>query len=184
MDQKKIGGFLKKLRKEKGVTQEQMAEAFGVSGRTVSRWENGFNMPDLDLVIEIAEYFEVSIEELLDGERKMEMMDQKKEETLLKVASYENQNRMKVSRRMCGLYIAAVVAFVVYAAIDMLGLASTGIYEKIADVALGFVFGMLLVGVLFTSRYANKVQAAKQRLFYKAKNLKMASSEEKAYSKR
>ena len=39
MDQKKIGGFFKELRKEKGVTQEQLAEIFGVSGRTVSRWE-------------------------------------------------------------------------------------------------------------------------------------------------
>ena len=41
MDQKKIGGFLKELRKEKGVTQEQLAEQFSVSNRTISRWENG-----------------------------------------------------------------------------------------------------------------------------------------------
>jgi transcriptional regulator with XRE-family HTH domain len=46
MDQKKIGAFLKELRKEKGVTQEQLAEQFQVSSRTVSRWENGNNMPD------------------------------------------------------------------------------------------------------------------------------------------
>lgn len=50
MDQKKIGGFLKELRKEKGVTQEQLAEQFSVSSRTVSRWENGNNMPDLDIL--------------------------------------------------------------------------------------------------------------------------------------
>lgn len=41
MDQKKIGGFLRELRKEKNVTQEQLAETLGVSGRTVSRWETG-----------------------------------------------------------------------------------------------------------------------------------------------
>ena len=41
MDQKKIGGFLKELRREKGVTQEQLAERLGVSSRTVSRWETG-----------------------------------------------------------------------------------------------------------------------------------------------
>lgn len=41
MDQKKIGGFLKQLRKEKGITQENLAEVLGVSGRTVSRWETG-----------------------------------------------------------------------------------------------------------------------------------------------
>ena len=45
MDQKKIGHFLKELRKEKELTQEQLAEKFHVSDRTVSRWETGSNMP-------------------------------------------------------------------------------------------------------------------------------------------
>ena len=47
MDQKKIGEFLKRLRKEKGLTQEQLAERFYVSSKTVSRWETGSNMPDV-----------------------------------------------------------------------------------------------------------------------------------------
>lgn len=46
MDQIQIGSFLKTLRLEKSLTQEQLAEQFGVTGRTVSRWENGNNMPD------------------------------------------------------------------------------------------------------------------------------------------
>ena len=75
MDQKKIGGFLKVLRKEKGITQEQLAELFGVSGRTVSRWETGTNMPDLDLLIRISDYYNVEIKEILDGERKSESMN-------------------------------------------------------------------------------------------------------------
>ena len=48
MNQIKIGEFLKELRKEKGLTQEQLAEQFNVSRRSVSRWETGNNMPDLD----------------------------------------------------------------------------------------------------------------------------------------
>ncbi len=55
MDQKKIGAFLKKLRAEKQLTQEQLAEILGVTNRSISRWENGVNMPDFDLVIEIAQ---------------------------------------------------------------------------------------------------------------------------------
>ena len=47
MDQMKIGAYLKELRKEKNLTQEQMAEKFGVSQRSVSRWENGNTMPDI-----------------------------------------------------------------------------------------------------------------------------------------
>ena len=53
MDQVKIGNFLKKLRKEKGITQEQLAEILNVSGRTVSRWENGNNMPDISILVDI-----------------------------------------------------------------------------------------------------------------------------------
>ena len=59
MDQKKIGEFLKQLRKEKGLTQEQLAERVVVSGRTVSRWETGSNMPDLSVLVELADYYDV-----------------------------------------------------------------------------------------------------------------------------
>lgn len=75
MNQKMIGGFLKNLRKDKGITQEQFAEIMGVSGRTVSRWETGSNMPDLDILIQIADYYEVEIREILDGEWKNETMN-------------------------------------------------------------------------------------------------------------
>lgn len=69
MDTKKIGEFLKELRKEKGLTQEQLAEILLVSGRTVSRWETGTNMPDLSVLIQMAEFYGVEIKEILDGER-------------------------------------------------------------------------------------------------------------------
>ena len=169
MDQKKIGMFMKELRKEKQLTQEQLAEIFGVTNRSISRWENGVNMPDFDLIIEIADYYDVSIEEILDGERKKEMIDKKTEQTMLKVADYENQDKIRFSKRMCNLFIAAIFAFIVYAVIESQGLASTGIYEKAACVALGFVFGVLLLGALFTSRYMAKVQKFKQRLLCKIK---------------
>ena len=70
MDQIKIGAFLKALRKEKNLTQEQAAEQLGVSNRTVSRWETGTNMPDISLLLVIAELYGVSIPELIDGESK------------------------------------------------------------------------------------------------------------------
>lgn len=78
MDQKKIGVFLKELRKEKELTQEQLAEIVQVSNRTVSRWENGNNMPDLDILIELSDFYEVELREILDGERKSENMNRKK----------------------------------------------------------------------------------------------------------
>ena len=77
MDQKKIGAFLKELRKEKELTQEQFAEKLNVSGRTVSRWETGSNMPDIGMLVVIADFYDVSIPEIMNGERKSENMDQK-----------------------------------------------------------------------------------------------------------
>ena len=61
MDTKKIGAFLKQCRKEKNLTQEQLAEKFGVSARTVSRWETGINMPDLSILVQLAEYYDVEL---------------------------------------------------------------------------------------------------------------------------
>ncbi|MBO6308047.1 MAG: helix-turn-helix transcriptional regulator, partial [Oribacterium sp.] len=57
------------------LTQEQLAEILLVSGRTVSRWETGTNMPDLSVLIQMAEFYGVEIKEILDGERKSEIMD-------------------------------------------------------------------------------------------------------------
>ena len=73
MDTKKIGAFLKQCRKEKNLTQEQLAEKFGVSARTVSRWESGINMPDLSILVQLDEYYDVAIRELLDGARRQTM---------------------------------------------------------------------------------------------------------------
>lgn len=98
MNTKKIGEFLKVLRKEKGLTQEQLAEILGVSGRTVSRWETGMNMPDLSILIQIAEFYGVDIKEILDGERKGENMDKELKETLFKVADYSKLEKQKAAK--------------------------------------------------------------------------------------
>ena len=71
VDQVKIGNFLKKLRKEKGITQEQLAEILNVSGRTVSRWENEKSYPDLQMLINISDRFEISLDTLIKEDSKM-----------------------------------------------------------------------------------------------------------------
>ena len=93
MDQKKIGHFLRELRKTKGLTQEQLAEHLNVSGRTVSRWETGTTMPDLNLLIELADLYDIDIRELIDGERKNEKMDKETKDTLKKVADYAEKEK-------------------------------------------------------------------------------------------
>ena len=70
MDVVKFGSFLKKLRKEHGLTQEELSEKLGVTNRTVSRWETGTNIPDVDVLIYLSELYQVDLKELLDGEKK------------------------------------------------------------------------------------------------------------------
>ena len=102
MDLQKIGTFLKDLRKEKGLTQEQLAETLNVSRRTVSRWETGSNMPDLDLLMEIADLYEVDLREMLNGERKSEdKMNKELEETVLQVAEYTKTLTNSASQKQC-----------------------------------------------------------------------------------
>lgn len=69
MDQIKIGKFIATLRKEKGMTQEQLGERLGVTNKTVSRWENGNYMPDVEMLSLLSEEFDVTINELIGGER-------------------------------------------------------------------------------------------------------------------
>lgn len=101
IDQVKIGGFLRELRKEKELTQEQLAEKFGVSSRSVSRWENGNTMPELGILVELAEFYEVDIKEIIDGERKSENMKKEEKEMLRKVADYAEVEKKLVVRRKC-----------------------------------------------------------------------------------
>ena len=102
MNQVKIGAFLRELRKGKGLTQEQLAEQFNISRRSVSRWETGSNMPDVGLLIEIADFFEVDIREIIDGERKSENMDKEKE-TLKKVAEYADAEKFKLKKKISNI---------------------------------------------------------------------------------
>ena len=72
MDQQKIGEFLKTLRKDKNLTQEELADKMNVSRRTVSRWETGSNLPDLSILVELADLYDVDMREIFNGERKNE----------------------------------------------------------------------------------------------------------------
>ncbi len=68
MNQLTTGKFIAKKRKEKFLTQEQLAEKLGVSNKTVSKWETGKCMPDYSVVKSLCEELEITVAELLDGE--------------------------------------------------------------------------------------------------------------------
>ncbi len=72
MDNQVIGNNIAKWRKEKGMTQDQLAEQLSVSAQAVSKWENGVSLPDITLVPKLAEIFQVSIDQLFSREAEPE----------------------------------------------------------------------------------------------------------------
>lgn len=164
MDQQKIGAFLKILRKQKGLTQEQIAEKFNVSNRTVSRWENGNNMPDLDVLIEISDYYEVDLRELLDGERNGEKVNTEMKETVLKAVDYTNTETERYTKRVHWLLLIGAICWFVSSLINHTPLNSNTVLSAISNFAEGASCGIIICGIIFTSRYGQRIKAFKQRL--------------------
>ena len=119
MDQSKIGSFLKELRKENGLTQENLAEQLNVSNRTISRWETGSNMPDISMLVEIADFFNVSIPEIIDGERKSENMDQETRDTAVKMAEYSKNEARVGKQKVIGYLMAVFGIFIIVSALSV-----------------------------------------------------------------
>lgn len=160
MEQQKIGAFLRQLRRERNLTQEQLAERLGVSNRSVSRWENGATLPDLGLLVELADFYQVDLGELIRGERcKMPA-----EETAGLLADYSSQEKALLTRRLRRVFLAGVFAMLFYLVLDVTGLRGQAAWESAADFALGLAAGTLALGALATSPIFRRLRAGKLRL--------------------
>ena len=167
MDQQKIGEFLKTLRKEKDLTQEELADKMNVSRRTVSRWETGSNLPDLSILVELADLYDVDMREIFNGERKNETVDKDLKETMLMAADYTDDNMKKVMKRMQLMFIGATVCGVLYILLLFIGPdIETGIYGMLYGVLhgglLGIMFGMLIMGIFITDKNFSKISEWKR----------------------
>jgi len=86
MDMSKMGAFLQALRKEQGLTQEQLGEKLHISSKTISRWETGTYMPPVEMLLALSDLYAVSMNELVAGERLTpEELPEKAEENLAAV---------------------------------------------------------------------------------------------------
>ena len=159
MDQKRIGSFLRELRKEWGITQEDLAEKLNVSSRTISRWETGSNMPDISLLIEIADFFDVSIPEIINGERKSEKMNEEVKEVAEKLSDYADAEKVNIIKEIRKLSIGGVIALIAYFIIDMTGSASTNlILGKISLYCETLVYVTVIMIALYSTGLLNKIQ--------------------------
>ena len=167
MDLQKIGTFLKELRKEKELTQEQLAETLNVSRRTVSRWETGSNMPDLDLLMEMADLYQVDLRELLNGERKNEQMNEEMKETVLQVAEYSNAEKQRSTKIVRVYFVLGILALIANAIINMTEIGDTFWIGFLKGLTFALALGAMILGILYTTGAMMKIQAFKMRLIGK-----------------
>ena len=162
MDQIKTGAFLKELRREKGITQERLAEELGVSGRTISRWETGSNMPDISLLVEIAGFFDVSIPEIIKGERKSEEMKEEEKEIAETMSDYAKTEKEKLVKSIRNMSIIGLIALIVY-----MVMRETSIYDRnnllryTYGISEALIYVTVLMFPLYTTGLLSKIRISR-----------------------
>ncbi|MBO5746907.1 MAG: helix-turn-helix transcriptional regulator [Clostridia bacterium] len=145
MDQVKTGRFIAECRKTCGMTQMQLAEKLNITDRAVSKWENGRSLPDSTIMLELCGLLNISVNELLNGEKIMEDFKEKSEQMLLEMAKQKEENDRKM------LFLEIIIG--VLSVIVLLGFNFAAAYFPMADwlkvvlAVTGFVLG--LVGIMF-----------------------------------
>lgn len=154
MEQQKVGCFLRALRNEKGLTQEQLAEKFNISNRSVSRWETGKNMPDISLLVDIADFYDVDVREIIDGERKSGRMKDEVKEVAVKMADYADEGQSRLLNWVRAISLLGVVFMTIILALQ------TFRYEPGMDVFICYLFSVLaFIVMVILTLYANGILA-------------------------
>ena len=146
MDQQKIGKFISELRKKKGLTQKQIAEKLLISEKTVSKWECGNGMPDVSLMIPLCEILEISVNELLSGEKlSQEKYVEKAEVQLVKNLKTKKLDDKKkfVASFMIGIFCTIILMFSILLA-DLVN----EVYIKI--LLISFAIVLFLMGIVMS----------------------------------
>lgn len=157
MNQEKIGKFIATCRKKKGITQSELSEQLGVTDRSVSNWENGKNMPDLSLFKPLCEILDITINELLSGEKlSKEKYQEKFEENIVNTIDYSTQKINKYGQ-VISLIIIIFGLFISLSAIMIFPSESSwgSIYS---------VFGIIIF-MIGISRVINRMKWYKRLLF-------------------
>ena len=110
MNQEKIGRFISERRKEKGLTQMQLAEKLNITDRAVSKWETGKAMPDSSIMLLLCDILGISVNELLSGEKiNMENNDQKNEQLLLEMTKELEKKNKTIWNAMWTIMIVSII---------------------------------------------------------------------------
>ena len=161
MNQMKIGKFIAECRKQKGLTQMQLAEKLGITDKAISKWERGIAMPDSSIMLQLCEILGISVNELLSGEKiQMENNNQKNEQILLDMAKELEAKNKTIWASMWAIMIVSMIALfsgILIAAYLM----PKGVWQLVTIIAVCVVF---LIPCLYALKLEVSVGA------YKCKN--------------
>ena len=140
MNQIKIGKFIAECRKRQGLTQIQLAEKLNITDKAVSKWERGMAMPDSSIMLELCDILDITVNELLSGEKIIMENSNKKNEQLLVDMSKELEQKNKIIWNsmwiIMGVSITALIAGIFLAAF----LIPEGIWQLVAILGICVVF--------------------------------------------
>lgn len=133
MKNQKMGEFIANLRKEKEMTQKTLAEKLYVTDRAVSKWERGLNYPDITLLEKLSEILEISVNELLNGEKINDLTREKADDVLKTgIKAYKKQTEKKLHKKIglgIGIFLILSTIFLVVVSELNYGEVSLGIIK-------------------------------------------------------
>lgn len=138
MNQTKIGKFIAQCRKDKNITQEQLAQRLNITDKAISKWENGRCMPDISLLKNLCSILEVSINELLSGE-KLQNSEKRSEELILNSLIENSNQRKKIAQgtMLLGVAIAFNISTIIF-----------GMNNQMIITFGGITFGFIVAGMI------------------------------------
>ena len=143
MDQIAIGKFIAEERKRKGYTQKQLSEKLEISDKTVSKWERGNGFPEVSLLLPLCKELDITVNELLSGERvSLEDYQRKAEENMVNLVKEAQESRKKI------ILSAVVALLVVVAAVPLFVLSGALEMETwLRCVLIAIGFAVLFLGI-------------------------------------
>lgn len=144
MNQVRIGKFISKCRKKKGITQNELAELLGITNRAVSKWETGICMPDAGTIPELCQILDISISDLFSGEKSMEN-NKDSEKFILKLVKEkaERDKQLLILEILIGILSTSVlVSFILLASFI-----NVSVYVKFIIILCGII--LFAVGIFY-----------------------------------
>ena len=160
MNQEKIGRFIAELRKEKNMTQQELADKLNITDRAISHWENGRSMPDAGVILELCKILSINVNELLSAKKiKEDKYNERAEECLLEMRrEIETQNKRIITLNKIIINLAIIIFVVI-------GLAATFIEMSmlIRNIIFAVDIVMLILVGFFTLNILQKLDITNVR---------------------